>query len=247
MDIIINKELNRLRTIIEKNRVAFTDVANIQQLQVGYDIRANNYSKESQSRQDKVHQTTSTDRFFLEELRGLISGKRIAYLDVGCADGRRTKRFSNELEGFCQIDRLSAIDYSRKMVEQAQGILGHSNAAWGNITDLPFQAEFNVITCMYGVIGHLPGNLIQQAFNNLSQSLVDGGILCIDVLERDQKFLKQYRYNQVNSNYGKYVAYFVKVEGNPLTNGKTQPIVYTMRMFTPGEIKTYARERNLSG
>jgi len=51
MDIIINKELNRLRTIIEKNRVAFTDVANIQQLQVGYDIRANNYSKESQSRQ----------------------------------------------------------------------------------------------------------------------------------------------------------------------------------------------------
>jgi len=31
MDIIINKELNRLRTIIEKNRVAFTDVANIQQ------------------------------------------------------------------------------------------------------------------------------------------------------------------------------------------------------------------------
>jgi len=85
MDIIINKELNRLRTIIKKNRVAFTDVANIQQLQVGYDVRANNYSKESQSRQNKVHQTTSIDRFFLEELRGLISGKRIAYLDVGCA------------------------------------------------------------------------------------------------------------------------------------------------------------------
>ena len=87
MDIIMNKELNRLRTIIERNRVAFTDVANIQQLQVGYDVRANNYSKESQSRPDKVHQTASIDRFFLEELRGLISGKRIAYLDVGCADG----------------------------------------------------------------------------------------------------------------------------------------------------------------
>ena len=43
MDIIMNKELNRLRTIIERNRVAFTDVANMQQLQVGYDIRADNY------------------------------------------------------------------------------------------------------------------------------------------------------------------------------------------------------------
>jgi len=69
MGIIINKELNRLRTIIEINRVAFTEVANTQQLQVGYDVRVDNYSKESQSRPDKVHQTTSTDRFFLEELR----------------------------------------------------------------------------------------------------------------------------------------------------------------------------------
>ena len=245
MDIIINKELNRLRTIIERNRVAFTDVANIQQLQVGYDVRADNYSKESQSRQDKVHQTTSTDRFFLEELRGLISGKRIAYLDVGCADGRRTKRFSNELEDFCQIDRLNAIDYSREMVAQAQGILGHSNVAWGNITDLSFQAEFNIVTCMYGVIGHLPEDLIQQAFNNLSQTLVEGGILCIDVLERDQKFLKQYGYNELNSNHGKYVAYFVKVGESPLTNVKNQSIVYTMRMFTPGEIKTYANNAGL--
>ena len=245
MDIIINKELNRLRTIIERNRVAFTDVANIQQLQVGYDVRADNYSKESQSRQDKVHQTTSTDRFFLEELRGLISGKRIAYLDVGCADGRRTKRFSNELKEFCKIDRLCAIDYSREMVAQAQGILGHSNVAWGNITDLPFQAEFNIVTCMYGVIGHLPENLIQQAFNNLSQTLVDGGILCIDVLGRDQKFLKQYHYNGVSGNHGKYVAYFVKVGGSPLTNGKNQPIVYTVRMFTPGEIKTYSKNAGL--
>ncbi|MBW8003413.1 MAG: class I SAM-dependent methyltransferase [Planctomycetes bacterium] len=245
MDIIIDKKLNRLRTIIERNRVAFTDVANIQQLQVGYDVRADNYSKESQSRQDKVHQTTSTDRFFLEELRGLISGKEIDYLDVGCADGRRTKRFYNELEEFCQIDRLNAIDYSREMVAQAQGILGHSNVAWGNITDLPFQAEFNVVTCMYGVIGHLPEDLIQQAFNNLSQALVDGGILCIDVLERDQKFLKQYRYNEVNSNHGKYVAYFVKVGGSPLTNGKDQRIVYTMRMFTPGEINAYAKNAGL--
>jgi len=241
MDIIMNKELNRLRTIIEKNRVAFTDAVNIQQLQVGYDIRADNYSKESQSRQDKIHQTTSTDRFFLEELRGLINGKRIAYLDVGCADGRRTKRFSNELEEFCKIDRLCAIDYSRGMVVQAQEILGHSNVALENITDLPFQAEFNLVTCMYGVIGHLPEDLIQQAFNNISQSLVDGGILCIDVLGRDQKFLKQYHYNEVSGNHGKYVAYFVKVGGSPLTNGKNQPIVYTMRMFTPGEIKTYSK------
>ncbi|MBC8313862.1 MAG: class I SAM-dependent methyltransferase [Bacteroidetes bacterium] len=240
-----NKELNRLRTIIESNRVAFTDVAHIQQLQVGYDRRADNYSKESQRRQDKIHQTTSTDRFFLEELRGLISGKRIAYLDVGCADGRRTKRFSNKLEEFCKIDRHYAIDYSREMVAQAQGILGHSNVAWGNITDLPFQAEFNIVTCMYGVIGHLPEDLIQQAFNNLSQTLVDGGILCIDVLERDQEFHKQYHYNEVNVNHGKYVAYFVKVGGSPLTNGKNQPIVFTMRMFTPGEIKTYSTNAGL--
>ncbi|MFH1296204.1 MAG: class I SAM-dependent methyltransferase [Bacteroidota bacterium] len=245
MGIIINKELNRLRTIIERNRVAFTDVANIQQLQVGYDVRADNYSKESQSRPDKVHQTTSIDRFFLEELRGLISGKTIDYLDAGCADGRRTKRFSNKLEEFCKIDRLCAIDYSRGMVAQAQGILGHSNVTWGNINDLPFQAEFNIVTCMYGVIGHLQEDLIQQAINNLSQTLVDGGILCIDVLERDQKFLKQYRYNEVNSNHGKYVAYFVKVGGSPLTNDKDQRIVYTMRMFTPGELKTYATNAGL--
>ena len=245
MGIIINEELDRLRTIIERNRVAFTDVANIQQLQIGYDVRVDNYSKESQSRPDKVHQTTSTDRFFLEELRGLISSKRIAYLDAGCADGRRTKRFSNELNEFCKIDRLSAIDYSREMVAQAQGILGFSNVAWGNITDLPFQAEFNVVTCMYGVIGHLPEDLIQQAFNNLSRTLVDGGILCIDVLGRDQKFLKQYHYNEVNSNHGKYVAYFVKVEGIPLTNDKDQPIVYTMRMFTQEEMIAYAKNAGL--
>ena len=94
---------------------------------------------------------------------------------------------------------------------------------------------------MYGVIGHLPEDLIQQAFNNLSQSLVDGGILCIDVLERDQKFLKQYHYHEVNNNHGKYVAYFVKIGGSPLTNGKDQPIVYTMKMFAQGEMKTYAK------
>ena len=245
MDIITNKELNRLRTIIERNRVAFTDVANTQQLQVGYDVRVDNYSKESQSRPDKVHQTTLTEMFFLKELRGLISGKRVAYLDVGCADGRRTNRLFNKLECFCQIDRLSAIDYSREMVAQAQRILGHSNAAWGNITDLPFHIEFDVITCMYGVIGHLPEDLIQQSFNNLSQALVDGGILCIDVLERDQKFLKQYFYNEVNSNNGKYVAYFVKIGGSPLTNGKDQRIVYTMRMFTPEEMKNYAKNAGL--
>jgi SAM-dependent methyltransferase len=240
-----NKELNRLRTIIESNRVAFTDVAHIQQLQVGYDRRADNYSNESQSRQDKIHQTTSTDRFFLEELRGLISSKRIAYLDVGCADGKRTQRFSNNLGEFCKIDRLYAIDYSREMVAQAQGILGHSNVALGNITALPFQAEFNIVTCMYGVIGHLPEDLIQQAFNNLSQALVDRGILCIDVLERDQEFLQRYHYNEVNGNHGKYVAYFVNIGESPLTDANNQPIVYTMRMFTPGEIKTYSTNAGL--
>lgn len=245
MDTMMDKELNRLRTIIERNRVAFTDVAHTQQLQVGYDRRADNYSKESQSRQDKIHQTTSTDRFFLAETRGLISDKRIAYLDVGCADGRRTQRFSSKLEEFCKIDRLYAIDYSREMVTHAQGILGHSNVAWGNIIDLPFQAEFNIVTCMYGVIGHLPENLIQQAFYNLSQTLVDGGILCIDVLGRDQQFLEQYHYNEVNGNHGKYVAYFVRVGGIPLTNGKNQPIVFTMRMFTPEEIKIYSKNAGL--
>lgn len=210
-------------------------------LQMGYDARAPNYTQEVSARPDKIHQIDITNKFYFENLRQFLSNRQIEYLDVGCADGVRTKYFFDKLNDFCTVVRLEGLDYSRELVKLAQSVLGKENVVWGDITDLSYDANFYLITCMYSVLGHLPEDMIQTAFDNLWASLRDGGHLCVDVIAKDPQFLERYGYDRATENSGDYLAYFVSVDGKPLTNVDGKPIVFTQRMSTPAEMRRYAR------
>jgi len=238
---IVVEELERLKSTILVKGMAFTDfVADLGNLQGGYDARAANYSEEISGRQDKTQELNLINKFFLGELEQLIAGKQIDYLDVGCGDGVRTKYFFDELSDFCSIARFEAVDYSTEMIKLAQRILGVERVNWGDLTNLRYDNEFDLITCMYAVIGHLPESKIPTAFHNLYKSLREGGYLCIDVILEDPLGLERYGYNGNDGNSGKYMAYFIRSNGKLTTDDEDQPIVFTQRMFTLDEIEHYS-------
>lgn len=95
-------------------------------------------------------------------------------LDVGCADGQRTLKFSENLNPH-------GIDFSYNMAKSAskRGI----NSYVANMMQLPFKnKKFDVLTCLNGTLGHLQTEKDRElAFQEFFRTLNKNGKLILDV------------------------------------------------------------------
>ncbi len=177
---------------------------------------------------------TDVDKAYHEILASLIADKDIAYLDVGCADGSRTKEFAEALNSYCNVKSVIALDLSPELVALARATLPYARVDVADISNLPeeFSGSSDLVSCLYGVVGHLPEDAIQTAFDHLFRAAKPGGYVVLDVLPNEGADKK-------------YQAYYPKAidrDGDFIvaTDDNGIPLISTARHFAPNEMCQYA-------
>lgn len=103
-------------------------------------------------------------------------------VDVGAGDGKRGRRIANLLG----VKNFTLIDSSDGMVAISQNI-PNATVVKADISSLEFSLEekYNVVLCLWNVLGHVPSAETRRvAFNNLKTLVGDGGVIFLDVNNR---------------------------------------------------------------
>ncbi len=101
-------------------------------------------------------------------------------LDVGSGDGVRAMA----LAASCGIGRVVLSDASAAMVERCRA-LGAADVWAVPAQDLPATETFDVVTCLWNVLGHVPGRVARlAALRRMREALAPGGRLFLDVQNR---------------------------------------------------------------
>jgi SAM-dependent methyltransferase len=141
--------------------------------------------------------------FWFEERNNLISWamKKYApdcrsFLEVGCGTGFVSRRIA---EDFSQAS-MTAVEYYEAALPFARQRCPRATISQADITDLPFDSEFDVVGC-FDVLEHIPDDL--AALSNLKKALKPGGLLLVSVpqhmwlwSELDEGACHQRRYNR---------------------------------------------------
>ncbi|MCB0771680.1 MAG: class I SAM-dependent methyltransferase [Flavobacteriales bacterium] len=120
---------------------------------------------------------------FLDQVNALIvanSPKRLDYADIGAGDGARSHVIAQGL----QARTCTLIDESAELLDKVPSDL-KTAIIQGSITELDLDDRFDVVTCLWNVLGHLP-DLEQrdEAVRRIARSVRPGGLAFVDVNNR---------------------------------------------------------------
>jgi 2-polyprenyl-3-methyl-5-hydroxy-6-metoxy-1,4-benzoquinol methylase len=141
-----------------------------------YDRIAQSFSRISETRQNYLR---SIEQFITVR----IPASSRSLLDVGAGDGSRSARIA-KLAGLTEVVLLEP---SAEMV-RASTVKGE---VWAiRAEDLPYRGaryderRFDVITCLWNVLGHIPHAARPQVLRALGKMLTPGGMLFLDINHR---------------------------------------------------------------
>lgn len=138
-----------------------------------YNTIAKTYSVQSNKRLSYLN---AIDNFVIEKMKGHSD---LNYLDIGSGDGRRALKIANNLK----LSRLSLLDDSDGMLK----LLDVKNVILHNISfsDFVTNEKFDLITCLWNVLGHFPSKQDRlEFFPKIEKLLSKNGILFFDVNNR---------------------------------------------------------------
>jgi SAM-dependent methyltransferase len=141
--------------------------------------------------------------FWFEERNNLISWAMRKYapncgsfLEVGCGTGFVLRRIAEEFPRAF----MTAVEYYEAALPFARQRCPRANISQADITNLPFEGEFDVVGC-FDVLEHIPDDA--AAFRNLRRALKPGGLLLVSVpqhmwlwSEQDEHACHQRRYSR---------------------------------------------------
>lgn len=162
------------------------------------------------------------------------SGFPKSLIDVGAGDGKRSKTLADLL----YIDNITLVDNSNGMLRLLKKIPG-ATVIKSDISSVNFGIDnkYDVVLCLWNVIGHIPVSDRKRALTNLAYLVKDDGVIFLDVNNRYNT--SQYGIKSAAINILKDCIYkkssngdFVLDINTPLR--KIQTIVH---IFSPQEIE----------
>ncbi len=113
-------------------------------------------------------------------VRENLPAARRSLLDVGSGDGVRAMALAQA----CGIGRVVLSDASAEMAERCRAL--GAAAVWAvPAQELPESEPFDVVTCLWNVLGHVPGHDARvAALRRMARALAPGGRLFLDVQNR---------------------------------------------------------------
>jgi len=188
-----------------------------------YDSIADSYGAQSKER---LKYLNAIDDLIVEKLK---SNSNINYLDIGSGDGRRALKISNSLDVFT----TTLLDDSEGMLK----LLDDKNVMYEQLSIFDFETneKFDLITCLWNVIGHFPSKDYRLSFfNKIDKLLSERGILIFDVNNRYnisyygiENVMRNLMNDQFNSNENGWF---------PLKSESAETKVY---IHNPFDIKEY--------
>ena len=137
-----------------------------------YDVFAGSYLGYSESRKAYL---TSVDDIICE-----TAGNRKRYMDIGAGDGRRSMYIADKV----RAEEIVLLDSSETMLSKAREEQ-RVRKKIASITNYSSIREFDLVTCLWNVLGHIPTReLRQEALLRIQKLLSDGGLLAMDVNNR---------------------------------------------------------------
>lgn len=94
-------------------------------------------------------------------------------LIVGCGPGLHSEYLS-----MCGLE-VTGIDPSREMISKAQNRI-NSRFVVGGLPDLPIDSKFDLVWCPFGVINYVKPEYLENAVEELANSVAANGTLIID-------------------------------------------------------------------
>ncbi|PHR74603.1 MAG: hypothetical protein COA67_00580 [Lutibacter sp.] len=153
-----------------------------------YNSLANTYSVQVN---DRIKYLNAIDDFIINDNLNVVDN----YLDIGCGDGRRSVKISESIN--VKYETI-LVDDSLKMLSKFEG---KPNIKTFNqsIFDFNHSDKFNLITCLWNVLGHFPSKeAIISLFQKINDLLVNGGAFIFDVNNRYN--ISHYGYENVERN-----------------------------------------------
>jgi|ETNmetMinimDraft_2_1059921.scaffolds.fasta_scaffold30194_2 SAM-dependent methyltransferase len=113
---------------------------------------------------------------FLKKILDRFGRKPVKILNLGCGTGAHDKDLVNE--GY----RITGMDLSEEMIAIAKNKVPDAKFVVGDIANFELNEKFDVIICMFSVLGYLNENKqIKGFFDSCKRHLSDGGLLILDV------------------------------------------------------------------
>jgi SAM-dependent methyltransferase len=116
-----------------------------------------------------------------EQIGSRIPVGAASLLDVGAGDGSRALRIASA----AGISRIVLLEPSLRMAGETPGGSGLWRVRVEDIETAGICERFDMITCLWNVLGHIPGSDKRiRALTNAAQLLSHGGLLFVDVIHR---------------------------------------------------------------
>lgn len=139
-----------------------------------YNSIANTYTIQSKNR---IAYLDAVDDFIIKDRK---HQKIDAYLDIGSGDGRRGLKIASALN----ITNTTLLDNSDKMLDGIC-LLDTIKVVESSIFEFSSSQKFDLITCLWNVIGHFPTRASMHLFfKNVNKLLNNNGVFIFDVNNR---------------------------------------------------------------
>lgn len=138
-----------------------------------YDVLSTIYRKVSS---EKKNYLDGVDELIIKS-----AGKRKSLLDLGPGDGERINKMAKRLG----VEKFILVENSSEMAKLSSKLVGSNKVVQRSITEYRPSNKFEIITCLWNVLGHVePYSSIQGIFLNINSMLADNGLFFLDVNNR---------------------------------------------------------------
>lgn len=194
---------------------------------------------------------------FLEKVFERFGKKPIKILDLGCGTGMHDKLLSEK--GY----EVNGVDLSEEMVSIARRNVPSGNFVVADISNFQMGEKYDVIICMFSVLGYLTENKqLEGFFRSCKNHLSENGLLILDVwnglgvmrelpssrtkeVEMDGLKIIRTSYPDLDLNkHINHVRFNVRIfENENLVDEKDEK--HSVRFFFPQELKKYMGDAGL--
>lgn len=204
----------------------------------GYNTRVESEKNEEPYRK---RTTKAIEKFNLENIISKLNATHckseiVNILDIGCADGKRTKKYVDAIVNAGYKVNMIGLEYNKVSATKAKSTHEDMNIVIGDMRALPFKEDyFDVVLNLYGSVGFVNHEDKKKTFQEINRTLKKGGLFCVDLLareliSRDASWGRTNIPEEEGRNYMLYLADFK----NP--DNKSFLITY---LFSKNEIDSY--------
>lgn len=164
-------------------------------------------------------------------------------LDLGAGDGKRLPNLLKDKEQ--QITLICLVENAPKMVENMNvSSKYHIIQQDFSDTDFDLHQQFDCITCLWNVMGHISKDHVLTALNNIAKHLSPSGFAIIDINNREN--IKQYGTHAVKNYFKDLFCYdYSNGDIHFQINVQNKQIESQVHLFSKAEFEKIIKQSDL--